>query len=73
MAPDGFLWYLILGTFAKICLEIPNLVKMGQKHWALYMETWLVYSVDSSMHIVYPDCCDMDAFAAHTDPKIQAF
>jgi len=49
MAPDRFLWYLILGMFTKICLETPNLVKMKQKYWALYMETWLLYSVGSSM------------------------
>jgi hypothetical protein len=49
MAPEGFLWYLILGTFTKICIETPDLVKMGQKYWAIYMETWLIYSVDSSM------------------------
>jgi hypothetical protein len=36
MAPDGFL-YLILGTFTKICLETPNLVKMGQNYWAIYV------------------------------------
>lgn len=49
MTPGEFLWYLILGTFTKICLETPDLFKMRQKYWALYMVTWLVYNIDSSV------------------------
>jgi hypothetical protein len=32
---DGFSWDLILGTFASICRETLNLVKIGQKYRAL--------------------------------------
>jgi hypothetical protein len=35
---DWFMWNLILGIFMKICQEIPNLVKIGQKYRAFYMK-----------------------------------
>jgi hypothetical protein len=36
---DRLPWYLILGTFMKICQEFLNLVKIKQKYWALNMKT----------------------------------
>jgi hypothetical protein len=36
---DGFSWNLILETFIKICPRDPDVVKMGQKCWTLYMKT----------------------------------
>jgi len=37
--------HLILGTFMKIWHESPNLVKIGQKYCALYMNTWVGFIV----------------------------
>jgi hypothetical protein len=42
---DGFQWNVILRTFKKICHEIPNLVKIGQKHRALYMKYYVRFIV----------------------------
>ena len=33
-----FSWNLILGTFMKICWESPNVVKIRQKYWAIYIK-----------------------------------
>jgi len=35
----GFSCDLILGASAKICREMPNLVKIGREYPALYMES----------------------------------
>jgi hypothetical protein len=36
---NRFKWNLIVGTFMKICQEITNLVKIGEKYWVLHMKT----------------------------------
>jgi len=36
---DGFPSNFVLGTYLKICREIPNLARIGQKYQALYMKT----------------------------------
>ena len=39
-APTGRIFgKFYTGTFTKICCETPNLVKIGQQYWALYMKT----------------------------------
>ena len=39
---------LILGTIIKLCWETPNLVKMSQQYWALYMKTYIHLFINSS-------------------------
>jgi hypothetical protein len=38
---DRFRLYFTMGTSMKICWEIPNLVKIRQKYWSVYMKTYV--------------------------------
>ena len=38
---DTYTWKMIMESSMKIFREIPNLVKVGQKHRALYMKNWV--------------------------------
>ena len=49
IAPDWFSWNFILGDLHKICWEIPNLVKIGQKCRALYVKTCVFLIVSSDV------------------------
>ena len=45
---DGFLWNLMLQTSMKICQENPDLIKIQQKYWTVYVkiEVCFTFAVD---------------------------